>query len=466
MTVGAERWAKLKRLIPWFSDVFIATGSAIVVFSLGLILLILASGVPVHNPYIGLFAFVLLPVLLVLGAVLFVIAVLLGRTEEGRISLSATWKRLKNILSVGFVEPRQRRRLVFFLAAGGLELVLMSVGGYSLAKYMDTPDFCGQLCHQVMGPQYQVYQASVHARVPCVSCHIGTGESWLVRAKLNGVRQLFSTVVGSYPRPLPAHPDAMRPARETCGNCHWREKFSGEVARPLFTYGTDAENTPRIRTLFLKVGGGPPGVARGIHWHATARVWYLPRDAARQDIAWSEVEGQDGRLREYLDPALATPPSPQELQGDRRLMDCIDCHNRDAHDFRRPGELLDRALFEGSLDPSLPFIKKRGLEALETPNSTLEAALKRVDALEGFYRTAYPEVSAQKGASLARALAALRGIAAQTTFPHMGVTPTTYPDNLGHNRGQGCMRCHGRLVSATTGAQIDGDCRLCHELSP
>ena len=41
-----------------------------------------------------------------------------------------------------------------------------------------------------MKPEYTAYLHSPHARVACVDCHVGSGTSAYVKAKINGVHQL------------------------------------------------------------------------------------------------------------------------------------------------------------------------------------------------------------------------------------------------------------------------------------
>lgn len=66
------------------SDALVATGAAIVVFSAGLVLLILASAVPTNNPYIGVFTFMLMPVMVVVGGVIAFIGVFMAGRHPGK----------------------------------------------------------------------------------------------------------------------------------------------------------------------------------------------------------------------------------------------------------------------------------------------------------------------------------------------------------------------------------------------
>ena len=50
-----------------------------------------------------------------------------------------------------------------------------------------------------MNPEFTAYQASPHARVACVECHVGSGAGWYVKSKLSGIRQVYYTAMGTYP---------------------------------------------------------------------------------------------------------------------------------------------------------------------------------------------------------------------------------------------------------------------------
>ncbi len=90
-----------------------------------------------------------------------------------------------------------------------------------------------------------------HARVACVDCHIGPGASWFVQSKLSGLRQVLAVMSDDFSRPIPTPVENLRPARDTCEQCHWPEKFAGDrlVARQHFGY--DREVTPYTNVLAL-----------------------------------------------------------------------------------------------------------------------------------------------------------------------------------------------------------------------
>lgn len=362
--------------------------------------------------------------------------------------------------------PR-RSKLYFLMFAGAISIVLLVIGVYQMVQFMDTDAFCGRLCHNVMYPEYTVYQASPHSRVNCVACHVGSGADYLVRSKLSGIPQIIATLTASYPRPIPTPVRNLRPARETCEDCHRPELFAGDIVQIRTSYRKDETNTPAVDTRVLRVGGGELGEASGIHWHIGANVWYLPLDKSRLEIGWVGVEQPDGSMVEYIDPAKASEITPERITKERRLMDCIDCHNRATHVFRSPEALIDEAMVKGRIDTSLPFIKREATKALDSPNPSLDAAYQKVDAIRQFYQASYPDIYAVKFEDINRAVSELRNIARLTTFPDMKASWSTYLNNVGHQSTPGCLRCHGKLiqVGVTPARVIDARCDTCHYLT-
>ena len=143
--------------------------------------------------------------------------------------------------------------LVFLTFAN---IIVISLAAFRGVEYMDSPQFCGQVCHTVMQPEFTAYQNGPHARVACVACHIGPGAPWFVKSKLSGTRQLFAVALNTYPRPIPSPVENLRPARDTCEQCHWPEKFTGDVVKPLREYADDEANTESTTTLRLHIGSG------------------------------------------------------------------------------------------------------------------------------------------------------------------------------------------------------------------
>jgi nitrate/TMAO reductase-like tetraheme cytochrome c subunit len=369
---------------------------------------------------------------------------------------------------VTYLEEQKVRsaRLIFLMVAGAIGIMLLVIGVYQLVEFMDSTAFCGELCHNVMYPEFTTFQASPHSRVTCSECHVGSGADYLVRSKLSGLPLVVTTITGTYDRPIRTPVENLRPARETCQQCHRPEIFLGDVVRVHTTYLQDEVNTEKVDTRVLRIGGGEAEVARDIHWHIAAEVWYLPLDRQRQDIAWVGVVDKNGDLTEYYDMERVAEASPERVQEEGRLMDCIDCHNRATHVFQSPEELIDHAIVQGRIDRSLPYIKREAMKALNTLSPSLEEAYRKVDAIEDFYRANHPDVFQRQRAVISSTVTVLKEIAKLTTFPEMNVSWQTYNDEVSHIESPGCLRCHGKLVQTTVGPGKDkpvrDDCQLCH----
>jgi hypothetical protein len=190
---------------------------------------------------------------------------------------------------------RHQKKLLFLIVTGVLSIILLVIGSYQLIEFSDSTAFCGQLCHNVMDPEYTAYQVSPHAKVLCSECHVGPGASYLVKSKINGVPMIWATISGNFDRPIPVPVKNLRPARETCEECHRPEKFTGDILKTHITYLTDESNTPQVDSRVLRIGTGGSKAAAGIHWHISAKVWYLPMDEKRQEVGWVGTEGPHGK---------------------------------------------------------------------------------------------------------------------------------------------------------------------------
>ena len=164
---------------------------------------------------------------------------------------------------------------------------------------MDSVTFCGQTCHTVMQPEYTAYQDSPHSKVECVKCHIGPGASWFVQSKLSGVGQVFAVTFNTYPRPIPTPVHNLRPARETCEQCHWPQKYGEDRIKVITHFAEDENNTATKDVLLMKIGGGNHGIGiHGTHLGLGVRIRYRPSDEARQTIPWVEYD-DNGRKTVY-----------------------------------------------------------------------------------------------------------------------------------------------------------------------
>jgi len=414
------------------------------------------------NPYLGIPAFLLLPGVFIFGLILIPAGMALRRA-----SLRRQGRSMEGLPPLSFHSPELRRLLGFIAATTVANLVIVSVWGYSAVGYMDSDAFCGTTCHTVMQPEYTAYLNSAHARVGCVGCHIGEGASWFVKSKITGAGQLLAVAFDDYPQPIPSPVENLRPARETCERCHWPQRFSGDKLTVRTSYASDESNQASSTVLLLKIGGrtwrGTLGI-HGAHLNGDAQILYTALDKQRQMIPQVTYIAPDGRVTVYN--STSTEATPEQLAaGQRRTMDCMDCHNRPAHTFQMPETAVDRAMTLGQISPALPYVKREAVGALRQEYPDRDTAGRDIAArLDNFYRTSYPQIATGSAAQIQNAIEAVQAIYLQNVFPDMKVTWGTYPNNLGHTDFPGCFRCHDGSMVSTDGRTIPYDCATCHEL--
>jgi nitrate/TMAO reductase-like tetraheme cytochrome c subunit len=410
----------------------------------------------VRHPYIGILAFLILPGIFFFGLGLIPLGIWLHSRAERKAGHPLTY----HPLSLRMPELKQ---LLWFI--GVTTLVNIAIGSqlmYRAVTYMDSVSFCGLTCHRVMQPEYTAYQNSPHSRVDCVACHIGPGASWFVRSKLSGIGQVFAVTFNTYPRPIPTPVRNLRPARETCEQCHWPQKFEQDRLKIINNYADDESNTLTKTVLLMRISGG--GAHPGIHTAHLGRgvnITYNPADESRQTISRVEYHNSvTGRTVVFT----STDAKPESLKGlATREMDCMDCHDRPTHTFQMPNSAVNDALFSGSIPATLPFIKKTAVELLRKEyKSQAEAGLAITAAIADFYQKNHPQVWATRRGDISRAAKGVVAIYDRNVFPQMRVTWGTYPNNIGHMDFPGCFRCHDGSHVSTGGAAIPNDCNTCH----
>jgi nitrate/TMAO reductase-like tetraheme cytochrome c subunit len=408
------------------------------------------------NPYMGILAFLVLPAPFFAGLALIPFGMWLKRKREKH----------TGIYPPDFPRPEWRnpelRKLVYFIVlTTGVNLVIASQLSYGAVNYMDSVTFCGETCHSVMQPEYTAYHDSPHSRVECVQCHIGPGASWFVRSKLSGVGQVFAVTFNTYPRPIPVPVHNLRPARETCEQCHWPQKYSSDRIEVITHFAEDEANTATRDVLLMKIGGGNHGIGiHGTHLGLGIVIHYGHSDEARQNIPWVEYDN-NGRKTVYA--AAGTKPDGAGLT--MREMDCIDCHTRPSHAFDLPDRALDKGMAAGLVSPALPFARKKALEILKvTYTSRAEAADRIPTAFERFYRQSYPAVWSARQSEVTASANQVLAIYNRNVFPDMHVAWGKYPLNIGHTDFPGCFRCHDGSHNAPNGQSITQDCSACHNL--
>jgi hypothetical protein len=420
-----------------------------------------------ENPYLGLIFFLILPAVFVVGLALIPVGVWLRRRklqEAGRIPAEFPHIDLNDRVF--------RHGLDIVLIATIVNLLVVATASYRGAAYMDSPQFCGSSCH-VMAPEYTAYKISAHSHVACVECHIGAGAQAYVNAKINGTKQLIEVslhpfapiapkIIPNYPTPIPSPVTSLRPARYTCEACHTPTRFDGDKLLVKSHFADDEQNSETQTVLILHLGGEDSLSHRtGIHGVHLGHIEYITTDETRTTIPWVERTNPDGSKTAYIASALkgAVP------QGEHRVMDCIDCHNRAAHTFVTAEEAINGAMVDGSISPSIPWIHKVALALLNgTYDSQSDAHTQIPQRLEAFYRSEHPEVLASKASLVKDAGHELVTLYDQNVFPFMKVTWGTHPNHIGHQDYPGCFRCHDADHAAKDGSSITQDCSACHNL--
>lgn len=416
----------------------------------------------ITHPYIGILVFMAVPAAFILGLLLIPAGIFYHRYRD-RIS----GKTPLNFPPVNW-QNRDFRRLFSFIAVTTiLNLGLSSQFAYSAVNYMDSTSFCGLTCHRVMSPEYVSHANSPHARVDCAACHIGPGASWFVRSKLSGTAQVFYTILNTYPRPIPTPVQSLRPARETCEQCHWPQRFAGDKVVVHTSYAEDEQNSATTTVLLMKVGGrawnGTVGI-HGAHLADNTTIEYVATDEKRQEIPEVIYTAADGKQTIYKDSG-SKATADQLAHGQRRTMDCVDCHNRPTHTFQLPPKALDNAMANGNISPTLPFIKQQAMAALQTNYPDQAVARQQItQKLDSYYRDKYPQIYSQNKTQVDSAIRAAVDIYERNVFPQMKITWGTYLTNLGHMDSPGCFRCHDGSHTSADGKTIPNDCSTCHEV--
>jgi len=106
------------------------------------------------NPYIGIVFFLLLPGMFLVGLVLIPLGAWLERRRRAR-GLAPTvvsWPR------IDLNDPIQRRTAVIVFLLTMANIIIVSLAAFRGVEYMDSPQFCGQVCHTVMKPESTGFQ--------------------------------------------------------------------------------------------------------------------------------------------------------------------------------------------------------------------------------------------------------------------------------------------------------------------
>ena len=378
------------------------------------------------------------------------------------------------------VRPPSSRRgfLLALVLVGGLATIV-AVGGIAFQQWTETAGFCSQ-CHP-MDTNAHANELSVHRGVTCGECHVEPGVLGLIKSKVKGAVQLFQLVTDTFPKPIPPPDhDELPPVKDTCMKCHSLADITKEgepmklVLHPR--YREDEANTREMVAVVVRpyrLGEGAASL--GAHWHVAEKVEYTSSDVNSQTINWVRVTHKDGRTEQFIARSQVGVSSDVRRDVSRlirtektRTMDCISCHNRVGHETPTPEQEIDSAITEGMISRSLPFIVREGLATLTKHYRSTKEADRAIEGIGHMYAARYQLVSRTRGPEVKRAVDQLKVIYPLVATPEMNTTASDYPNNLGHQVGPGCFRCHdgahfevgpdGRLLTKT----IPWECTTCH----
>ena len=424
----------------------------------------------ISNPYANIFTYMILPGGMITGLALIPIAGFLRRRQWHQFGIP------REHLHINLSDHKHRKFLIVFIVLTVINVSVLGLIGYEGYHFTDSPYFCGVVCHQVMAPEYTVYQRSPHAKVACVECHIGPGAQWFVRAKISGLRQVAAVLTDSYSKPIPAPVEHLRPARDTCETCHWPDKFHGKKVKTMKHFTNDDQATPKVTEIALHIGGRNPEtkVFEGIHWHVSkdVQVEYLATDKKRTKMAKVRVKRPDGSKDEFVkkDEKAAAGEA-----GEWRTMDCIDCHNRPTHVYDMPEDVVDFGILSKAINGAIPGIREDSLAAITGKYATRDEAKAKIGA-------ALMNLQAKRNAGdlekyrkdiTNAGLYLVDGYLANV-WPETLVEWGTYQGHLGHRSPDyggygladtsfGCFRCHDEEHVNSGGKAIPQNCDLCHD---
>jgi nitrate/TMAO reductase-like tetraheme cytochrome c subunit len=451
-----------KSIYNWLS----ITGIILVLNSLLLMMIILIFSFLSRdtNTYLGVFLWIVLPGFLVLGLILIPIGILISfRKKYEYIDPTLRWP----ILNMNI--RKQRNGVIKISVITFFLLMVSAVGSYQAFHYTESVEFCGQLCHKVMNPEFTTYLHSPHARVTCVECHVGQGASWYVKSKISGLYQVYSVLFNKYPTPIETPIANLRPARETCEHCHWPQKFYSRQLRIQQGYLTSKANTEWNISMVMKIGPeqSAHGLSEGIHWHINNnfKIEYVASTKDRESIPWVRYTNlKTGEVRIFED---------EENKLDKkaidtlkvRTMDCMDCHNRPSHLYRSAPFYVDQAMVAGDVPKDIPYIKKAAMEALKNPYNTEDSAMMGIkQTILGFYSDSLKDILTSRKKDIDKAIAAIQEAYSKNAFPSMKVDASAYLNHIGHLESDGCFRCHSDRHKSPDGKVISKDCDLCHTI--
>lgn len=417
----------------------------------------------IENHYAAIITFMIFPAGIIFGLILIPTAFYFRRKRWFRHSL------MQPSMVIDLGKKVHRRAVILFLVLSVANITIFSLLVYEAYHFTESDFFCGAVCHTVMEPEYTAYNRSPHAKVGCVECHIGSGAEWYVKAKLSGLRQVKAVLDGSYSTPIPAPVAHLRPAQDTCEQCHWPEKFHGKKIKKFISYTNDDQENPTVDEIALHIGGRNPytDTFEGIHWHVSnnVKVEYYSLNEKRTAIGKIKVTKPNGITEEY---DIEGSEEEVEEGAHWRTMDCVDCHNRPTHVYDDLAQKIDEGLYSKKIDPAIPGIREDSFTVLQTEYTSREEATEQI--IENLMSLQAQRHDSDFVAENEKAIIAsgnyLLELYLGNVWPKMAVTWGTYRGHNGHlyeDEGYGCFRCHDEMHETEFGKTISQDCAMCHD---
>ena len=369
------------------------------------------------------------------------------------------------------LSPQAKRKTLTVLVVS-IVVVLAGIVGILGWEFSNSNTFCAVICHNVHPEESYAHKASQHAKVTCVECHMGRLPMLKIAAvKVTHSAHLWGMIAG-YERPLTS--PSMPASRKSCEGCHAEQSHLRDSVLVRKHYEPNEANTETTIQLTLRTG---PSWARklggkGVHWHLGKenQVRFIAIDEQNLNIPWVESTEAGGKTVVYTD--VTQPLTNEEIaQSEKKVMECIDCHNRVGHPFLNPETVVDNALAQGYLDRRFPFIKARLVNLLQQEYASEEEALDLVEEASAQYQKDFPNIPEEYPEDYDRfkefARERRKAIAnwlVRSKFRHPGVSWQSFQDMSGHKYTPGCFRCHNGKHLDEEGNPISVNCTTCHNV--
>jgi hypothetical protein len=209
------------------------------------------------------------------------------------------------------------------------------------------------------------------------------------------------------------------------------------------------------------------GLQEGIHWHINPdiKIEYIPGSEGREYLPWVKYTNlETGESSIYQDQEF--PFDKTQIDSlTRRVMDCMDCHNRPSHDYKAPEFFIDNAFTAGIIPKELPYLKKLLVTILNEVFSSTDSAMIYLETeINSYYKSNYPEIYNNNRSKINKAVKGIQDEFKKNIFPEMKVQWDVYPNHIGHTQFNGCFRCHNDSHMNEMGKVISKDCNLCHTI--